>query len=194
MDHIPPVLALLKNFREIILLKTTHLDHVLVKSSHFTDDTSVMNFGKKFAIWFSENEGRDQRQFATFQKIHPFWRCGASLTLVSKIFHWRNRDYYLGPGGNENDPGGGDWVGGACHCHNFLHKYIFMLGREGIQKRNGKSVVFCQTSLGPPPVWSFFTNKKLNHNFFLEFLVNHQCGDSPHFLRDFFIETFPNHI
>ena len=46
----------------------------------------------------------------------------------------------------------------------------------------------------PPPVWSFFTNEKLNHNFFLEFLVNHQCGDSPHFLRDFFIETFPNHI
>ena len=29
---------------------------------------------------------------------------------------------YLGPGGNENDPGGGDWVGGAYHDyynHNF---------------------------------------------------------------------------
>ena len=35
---------------------------------------------EKFATWFSENEGGGQRPFGTFPKIHPFWRCGASLS------------------------------------------------------------------------------------------------------------------
>ena len=54
------------------------------------DDTSVMNFGEKFAIWFSENEGGgDQRPFGTFPKIHPFWRRSASLILWCTNFNCR---------------------------------------------------------------------------------------------------------
>ena len=72
MDHIPPVLALLKNFREIILLKTTHLDHVLVKSSHFTDDTSVMNFGKNLQYDFPKMRGGVKGGLEFFRKFICF--------------------------------------------------------------------------------------------------------------------------
>ena len=42
-----------------------------------------MNFGK-FAIWFFENDGGGgQRPFGTFLKIHPFWRCRASLSFTN---------------------------------------------------------------------------------------------------------------
>ena len=37
---------------------------------------------KKFAIWFSENEG-GSKAVGTFPKIHPFWSCQASLSLAS---------------------------------------------------------------------------------------------------------------
>ena len=39
------------------------------------------NWGGKIATQFSENEGRSQRPFGTFPKIHPFWRCHLSLLI-----------------------------------------------------------------------------------------------------------------
>ena len=45
--------------------------------------------------------------------------------------------------------------------------FMYALLREGFKKKIGKSMVFCQTPLGPPPpVWSFFRRKKLTPNFF----------------------------
>ena len=48
------------------------------------DNTSVMNFGKKLQHDFPKMRGGDQRPFGTFPKIHPFWRCEASLSLLTE--------------------------------------------------------------------------------------------------------------
>ena len=41
--------------------------------------------------------------------------------------------------------------------------------REGCEKKTGKSLVFCQTPLGPPPpVWHFSEQKNYPHFFFLK--------------------------
>ena len=49
---------------------------------HFIDDTSVMNFGKNLQYDFPKMRGGGQMPFGSFPKIHPFWRCGASLTVI----------------------------------------------------------------------------------------------------------------
>ena len=46
------------------------------------DDTSVMNFGKNLQYDFTKMRGGGQMPFGSFPKIHPFWRCGASLTVI----------------------------------------------------------------------------------------------------------------
>ena len=47
------------------------------------DDTPVMNFGeKKLQYDFPKMRG-GQRPFGTFPKIHPFWSCQASLTIIA---------------------------------------------------------------------------------------------------------------
>ena len=46
------------------------------------DDTLVMNFGKN----------SNQRSFGIFPKIHPFWRCEASLRAATK-----NEEYISKP-------------------------------------------------------------------------------------------------
>ena len=53
------------------------------------DDTSVMNFGKNCNMIFRKWGGGDQRPFGTFPKIHPFWRCEASLISIHFIVEER---------------------------------------------------------------------------------------------------------
>ena len=47
--------------------------------------------------------------------------------------------------------------------------------REGCRKKCGKSMVFYQTSLGPPPGFGLFSKKKIDPHFFVEnFIYNGQ--------------------
>ena len=74
------------------------------QQSHHNEHTHFCRtFVAKSAIWFSENEGGDQRPFGSFPKIHPFWWGEASL----------NQKLYIS-GHGENHPynsGGDEWRG-----------------------------------------------------------------------------------
>ena len=57
------------------------------KTDEFIDDTLVMNFGEILQYDFPKMRGGgNQSLFGTFPKIHPSWRCGASLRTKIKLY------------------------------------------------------------------------------------------------------------
>ena len=96
-------------------------DGPLLQSSHcgpYTDQMCKMfcffwickEFYRRDQLDMNGDDGREgQRWWTTMDNNDDVW------WMMPGADH---EDHgYLGPGGNENDPGGGDWVGGAYHYH-----------------------------------------------------------------------------